>query len=69
MIRIFTLAAFLVGAIQFPDIARINETVLGSHEVKPADSVDVILKADREAREMAQRFMAAPAQTSLPQAV
>ena len=64
-----TVAAFLAGAIQFPDIARINEAVLGSHEVKPADSVDVILKADREAREMAQRFMAAPAQTSLPQAV
>ena len=43
-------AAFLDGKLRFGDIARVNASVMSSHETKPADSLDSILAADTEAR-------------------
>lgn len=46
-------AAFLAGGIAFPDIPAICERVLAAHTVEPARSVDVLLAADRWARDRA----------------
>ena len=41
---------FLSGAIKFTDIPRIIESTLSAYNVQDADSVDVVLEADRWAR-------------------
>jgi 1-deoxy-D-xylulose-5-phosphate reductoisomerase len=46
-------SAFLAGRIAFPQIPAICDRVLGEHDVKPADSVETLLDADRWARERA----------------
>ena len=46
-------SAFLAGRIAFPQIPAICERVLGEHDVRPADSVETLLNADRWARERA----------------
>jgi 1-deoxy-D-xylulose-5-phosphate reductoisomerase len=51
-------SAFLDGKIELVEIARINESVLESHELKAADSVDAVLAADREARDAADQAVA-----------
>ena len=43
--------AFLAGRIAFPQIPAICDRVLGEHVVRPADSVETLLDADRWARE------------------
>lgn len=48
-------AAFLAGHIVFPQIPAVCERVLGEHDVRPADSVETLLDADRWARERAGR--------------
>jgi 1-deoxy-D-xylulose-5-phosphate reductoisomerase len=50
-------AAFLDGKITIPEIARVNRSVIDSHETKPADSLDAVLEADREARSAADAFL------------
>jgi 1-deoxy-D-xylulose-5-phosphate reductoisomerase len=42
--------AFLEGAIPFGDICHLVETALDRHSPVPASSLEIILKADREAR-------------------
>ena len=46
-------AAFLDGRIRVSDIASVNAAVMNSHETRPADSLDAVLAADRDAREAA----------------
>ena len=53
-------AAFLDGKIRIPEIARMNAAVLDSHESKPADSLEAILDADRQARAAAAAFVGEP---------
>jgi 1-deoxy-D-xylulose-5-phosphate reductoisomerase len=48
-------SAFLAGRIGFPQIPAICDHVLGEHDVRPADSVEILLDADRWARERAGR--------------
>jgi 1-deoxy-D-xylulose-5-phosphate reductoisomerase len=43
-------AAFLRGAISFPDIARIISQVMASHAVQPLTSLEQVLAVDQEAR-------------------
>jgi 1-deoxy-D-xylulose-5-phosphate reductoisomerase len=50
-------AAFLEGRIRFPDIARINATVLESHKVTDADNLNAILDANRSARAAADAML------------
>jgi 1-deoxy-D-xylulose-5-phosphate reductoisomerase len=51
-------AAFLDGRIRLTDIARINKTVIESHGLKQADSLENILEADRSARALANESVA-----------
>jgi 1-deoxy-D-xylulose-5-phosphate reductoisomerase len=46
-------SAFLAGRIAFPQISAICDRVLAEHDVRPADSVETLLDADRWARERA----------------
>ena len=46
-------AAFLGGRIRLTDIARIIERTLNEHATRPADSLDAVLAADKEARRLA----------------
>ena len=48
-------SAFLAGQIAFPQIPAICDQVLGEHDVRPADSVETLLDADRWARQRAGR--------------
>lgn len=48
-------SAFLAGRIPFPQIPAICDRVLGEHDVRPADSVETLLDADRWARDTAGR--------------
>ena len=50
-------SAFLEGKIGVADIAGANAAVLESHETKPADSLNAVLGADREARDAASSFI------------
>ena len=50
--------AFLAGRILLTDIARVIERVMAEHEPRPLHSLETVLEADREAREMAARLMA-----------
>lgn len=52
-------AAFLDGKIRLSDIAAINEKILSGHETAAADCIEVILAADRTARETAEKLIAA----------
>jgi 1-deoxy-D-xylulose-5-phosphate reductoisomerase len=52
-------AAFLSGRIAFPGIARVVERVLEKTPTSPMGSIDEVLAADREARRMAEAFVAA----------
>jgi len=52
-------AAFLDGALDFPGIPRVIEDTLAVLSPVPADSLDTVLAADREARERARGFVAA----------
>ncbi|MGI8812390.1 MAG: 1-deoxy-D-xylulose-5-phosphate reductoisomerase [Pyrinomonadaceae bacterium] len=45
-----TVRAFLDGVVSLPDIARINELVLSSHDVKPASTIEAVLEADHLSR-------------------
>jgi 1-deoxy-D-xylulose-5-phosphate reductoisomerase len=51
-------AAFLDGKIRIPDIARTNAAVIEAHAMKPADSLDAVLEADRDARRQAESLLA-----------
>jgi 1-deoxy-D-xylulose-5-phosphate reductoisomerase len=46
-------AAFLAGAVPFTGIADLIERALAAHEVGPADSLDTVIAADTQAREVA----------------
>lgn len=46
-------AAFLAGAVPFTGIADLIERALDAHEAGPADSLDTVLAADAQAREVA----------------
>ena len=50
-------AAFLAGDLPFPGIAELIERVLERHEPAPADSLETVLAADREARVIARRIL------------
>lgn len=50
-------AAFLERRIRFTDIPRIIEAVLSALAVTPADSLEVVLEADRCARELAVQWL------------
>ena len=52
-------AAFLAGRIAFPGIARVVERVLEKTPTAPMGSIDEVLAADREARRVAEVFVAA----------
>jgi len=45
-----SVAAFLAGRIAFPDIARINESVLAGVSHSEPESIDAVLALDSEAR-------------------
>jgi len=45
---------FLTGKLRFTDIAMLNERVLQQHQVQPVSDLDVLLEADRWAREQAR---------------
>jgi 1-deoxy-D-xylulose-5-phosphate reductoisomerase len=49
--------AFLDEKIGLGDIARINKTVIERHENRPADSLDAVLNADRNARNAAESLL------------
>jgi 1-deoxy-D-xylulose-5-phosphate reductoisomerase len=51
-------AAFLAGRLGFPGIARVIEAVLERHARSAAHELDVVLEADRWARDMAERMLA-----------
>jgi len=53
-------AAFLADRIGFGDIFRINKSVLDAHSRENADSLEAVVRADREARAAAERLLAAP---------
>ena len=58
-------AAFLEGRIRFTAIAQVVEQVLDAVAVGEATSLDVVLEADRRARELAAAIVAKlPAQAS-----
>jgi 1-deoxy-D-xylulose-5-phosphate reductoisomerase len=48
-------AAFLEGIISWPAIAEVLEEALSGHDGTPATSADVVIEADRRAREVARR--------------
>ena len=50
--------AFLSGRIRFTDIARLNESVMNAQAVQAAETLDVVLQADRQARDLAQQWLA-----------
>ena len=45
---------FLCGRIRFTDIAILNDRVLQQHQIKPVTGLDVLLEADRWARDKAR---------------
>jgi 1-deoxy-D-xylulose-5-phosphate reductoisomerase len=49
--------AFLDRKIGLGDIARINKAVIERHENRPADSLDAVLNADRNARNIAESLL------------
>lgn len=49
--------AFLSEHIRFTDIPEIIEAVMNGHRVKPVDSMEAVLEADRLAREKAQALV------------
>lgn len=49
--------AFLDGKIRLSEIAQINESVMNSHQIKPANSLEVILSADSWARNEAENLI------------
>ncbi len=50
-------AAFLKGAVSFPDIARIISKVMGKHTVQPLASLEQVLAVDRQARQTARTII------------
>ena len=56
--------AFLQKRITFGDISRINRAVIDGHKATPADTIDAVMKADREAREAATKLVDEAAQTA-----
>jgi 1-deoxy-D-xylulose-5-phosphate reductoisomerase len=48
---------FLAGRIRFPDIAALNERVLQTHALQPVSDLEVLLEADRWAREEARSIL------------
>ena len=53
-------AAFLEGGISFPRIWGLVEDVMNAHEVIASPSLEVLLAADAEARESAERLVRTP---------
>jgi 1-deoxy-D-xylulose-5-phosphate reductoisomerase len=49
--------AFLDDVIRLSDIPKIIENVMDTHGIKPAESLDVIIKADRQGRERARQLL------------
>jgi 1-deoxy-D-xylulose-5-phosphate reductoisomerase len=49
--------AFLDSKITLPEIARINESVMDSHSVRPASSLEAVLAADRDSRSAAKTLL------------
>lgn len=49
--------AFLDGKIKLSEIAKINESVMDLHEIKDANSLEVILSADNWARKKAENLL------------
>ncbi len=62
-------AAFLGGKLRFADIARLNKSVIESHQTTDADSLESILDADRSGRRAAELFLTANAAASVSQGV
>lgn len=52
-----TVAAFLERRLSFPDIARINETVMNRMGAEPVESVKQLLSVDSRARELTVRAL------------
>ena len=50
-------AAFLKNKIKFTDIPKIVEKTLNSIAIAPAESIEIILQVDQEARIVAQQFV------------
>jgi 1-deoxy-D-xylulose-5-phosphate reductoisomerase len=50
-------AAFLARRIRFTDIARVIEGVLNAQAVRSADNLELVLEADRRARELAEQWL------------
>jgi 1-deoxy-D-xylulose-5-phosphate reductoisomerase len=50
-------AAFLDEKIRFTDIPRVIEKSLEEAVTRPAESLEIILQADEEAREIANRYI------------
>jgi 1-deoxy-D-xylulose-5-phosphate reductoisomerase len=56
--------AFLQKRITFGDISRINRAVIDGHKAVPADTIDAVMKTDREARDAAAKLVDEAAQTA-----
>ena len=51
------MAGFLSGRIRFGGISAILEEALTTHEARPVDTLETVLDADRQARELAVKAM------------
>lgn len=59
-------AAFLAGKIGLGDIPQIVETVMDGHETVPANNLETILEADRNARTETEQIIVANTLTAAP---
>ncbi len=57
--------AFLDGQIRLSEIAQINESVMNLHQPLPANSLEAILSADKQAREKATEILSAKAANAI----
>ena len=60
-----SVSAFLEKKIRFGEIARINKEVMNSRQSTAADTIDAVISADREARDVATRLVAEAASTAI----
>jgi 1-deoxy-D-xylulose-5-phosphate reductoisomerase len=49
--------AFLDGKIRLSEIAKINESVMNEHQIKTAGDFEIVLAADKNARELAESLV------------
>ncbi|MGD8498587.1 MAG: 1-deoxy-D-xylulose-5-phosphate reductoisomerase, partial [Chromatiales bacterium] len=57
--------AFLEGRVRFTDIPRIIEHVLGLASIEEMKSIETVLAADRQARDLAGAYLNAHAESLL----